>query len=272
MPAAVGCPSGTSHPSFARFDSNDLTVAHVQDAVGDLGGFGIMSDHQNCLVEFPAGFAQHSEDGVRVLCIEVAGRLICKDDGGAGNERPGDGDTLLLAAGKLVGPVVQTALDAQKVRQMVHQCGIERLAIVGNLVSKADVGVRGNRWQKIETLKHEADVGAAKLGAFGVGKLGEFDVLDAEGSGGRGSEAPEHVKKCRFAGARGTDDSDEFARIYRERDFAESGNFKLAGAIGFAEVTGFDNGLHWALVSLPERNGAERQQRLRRALTSVFLA
>ena len=78
---------------------SDFAVAHVEDAIGNLGGLGVVGNHEDGLVELAAGLAEHLEDGVGVFGVEVAGGLVGKDDGGASDESAGDGDTLLLAAG-----------------------------------------------------------------------------------------------------------------------------------------------------------------------------
>jgi hypothetical protein len=95
----------------ASLDADDLAVAHVEDAVGDLSGVGIVGDHEDGLVELAAGVMEHLKDGVGVLGIEVAGGFIGKDDGGTGDESAGDGDALLLAARELVGAVLKAAFD-----------------------------------------------------------------------------------------------------------------------------------------------------------------
>ena len=49
---------------------------------------------------------KHLHDGRAAGGIEIAGRLIGQDQAGIVDQGPGDGDPLLLAAGKLCGPVV----------------------------------------------------------------------------------------------------------------------------------------------------------------------
>src|ERR1700754_3383828 len=83
--------------AVARFDVGDLAVAHVEDAVGDLGGLGVVGDHEDGLVELAAGMAKHLEDGVGVFSVEVAGGLVGEDDGWAVDEAAGDGYALLFA-------------------------------------------------------------------------------------------------------------------------------------------------------------------------------
>ena len=46
------------------FDVGDFAVAHVEDAVCDLGGLGVVGDHEYGLVELAAGGAEHVEDCV----------------------------------------------------------------------------------------------------------------------------------------------------------------------------------------------------------------
>ena len=47
--------------------------------------------------------------------VEVAGGLVGEDDRRAADQGPGTGDALLLAAGELVGPVVQPVPEADGV-------------------------------------------------------------------------------------------------------------------------------------------------------------
>ena len=49
--------------------------------------------------------------------VEVAGGLVGEDQRGLGDQRPGDGDALLLAAGQLAGPVVGPVGEADLVER-----------------------------------------------------------------------------------------------------------------------------------------------------------
>ena len=226
----------------------DFAIEHVKDAVGDLRCVRVVGDHEDGLVEFAAGFAEHVEDGVGVLGIEVAGGLVGEDDGGAIDKSPGYGNALLLAAGQLVGTVFEAAFDAEYLCEVVEEGAVEfslggRAEIV-DVVSDLDVAHCAESGQQVEALEDEADFGAAHLSALAVGELGEVDAVDQNRATGGVGETAEDVEEGGLAGARGTDDGDEFAWLDCEVNFAEGGDFEFAGAVGFAEVLSENDWLH----------------------------
>jgi hypothetical protein len=224
----------------------DFAVAHVEDAVGDLGGLGVVGDHEDGLAELAAGLAEHLEDGVGVFGVEIAGGLVGEDYGGAIDEGAGDGYALLLATGELVGAVVKTALNAEHLGEV----GEERLvqffflgrSKMGDVVSDFYIAHGGERRQEVEALEDKADLGATHFGSLGVGESGEVSAVDKYGAGGGAGKTAEDVEEGRFAGAGGADDGDELAGRDGEADVAEGGDFEFAGAIGFAEVLGENDG------------------------------
>ena len=68
------------------------------------------------------GFVSHQDDGVAVLMqlvkqrhdfgagggVQVPGRLISQDEGRIVDQRAGDRDSLALAAGELIGPMIDS--------------------------------------------------------------------------------------------------------------------------------------------------------------------
>ena len=64
---------------------------------------------------------QHLQHRVGVLRVQVAGGLVRKNDSGARDQRTGNGDALLLAAGQFAGPAVQPRLDTQQLCQVLQQ-------------------------------------------------------------------------------------------------------------------------------------------------------
>ena len=86
----------------------DLAVAHVDDAVAILGGLGIVRNHEHGLPQILVRLAQHVEHYARAFRIQVAGGFVGEHDGGAVDESAGERDALLLAARKLVRPMLET--------------------------------------------------------------------------------------------------------------------------------------------------------------------
>src|SRR5690606_41659207 len=62
-------------------------------------------------------------DAVARVVVEVARRLVGEEDGRAADERAGDGDALLLAAGELRRVVVEAVAEADAVEERPARLG-----------------------------------------------------------------------------------------------------------------------------------------------------
>ena len=89
--------------------ADDVAVGEEQHAVGDRRGVRVMGDHDGGLAERVDRAAQQREDLAAGRGVEVAGRLVGEHDARPRDERPGDGDALLLAAGELGRAVARGA-------------------------------------------------------------------------------------------------------------------------------------------------------------------
>ena len=87
----------------------DPPVADDEDAVGVGGRLRIVGDEDDRLAALDARAPERIEDLGAGRVVEVAGRLVGEQEGRPGDERPGDGDALLLAGRQLVGLVVLLA-------------------------------------------------------------------------------------------------------------------------------------------------------------------
>ena len=65
-----------------------------------------MGDHNDGFVEFVVQPVEQGQHVVGRLSVQVPGGLVGHDDRRVGDDGPGDGHPLLLAAGKLGGPVI----------------------------------------------------------------------------------------------------------------------------------------------------------------------
>ena len=64
-------------------------------------------------MELGAGGFQQKEHIFTGSAVQVSGGLVGQDDFRLREQGPGDGDTLLLAAGEVVGEVLELILEAQ---------------------------------------------------------------------------------------------------------------------------------------------------------------
>ena len=89
----------------------------MQDAVGPGGGAGVVRDQDDRLVQAGAQLAQQVENLLGAFGVEVAGRFVGDDQRRIGDDRPGDADALLLAAGKLAGAMPRSIRQADQVQR-----------------------------------------------------------------------------------------------------------------------------------------------------------
>ncbi len=112
--------------TFACFDTDDFAVSHVQDPVCDGSGFGVVRDHQHCLFQLSIGTRKHFEHCVRILAVEIAGRLVGQHNGRMRDQCSRKRDTLLLPAGELGWTVLEASADTEQRRQVLQIGAIER--------------------------------------------------------------------------------------------------------------------------------------------------
>ena len=101
--------------------------ARNSDAVGGGGGARVVRDHHGRLAVDRDGVAQQVEHRGARGRVEVARRLVGEQHGRARDQRAGDRDALLLAAGQLGRLVVAALGQADAVQQRVDLRG-RRLA------------------------------------------------------------------------------------------------------------------------------------------------
>ena len=67
-----------------------------------------MGDHDHRLAVPSDALAEQVQDPGAGARVQVAGRLVGEDDGGPADQRAGDRDALLLAAGQFARTVIET--------------------------------------------------------------------------------------------------------------------------------------------------------------------
>jgi hypothetical protein len=82
---------------------DDRTFAERDHPLQVAGDRGFVGHDDQCRAKVPMSFEQELDDGRRVLLIQCAGRLVGEDHRWPVHNRPGNGRSLTLAAGELIG-------------------------------------------------------------------------------------------------------------------------------------------------------------------------
>jgi len=142
-----------------------LAVLHIQNSIGWLKETVIMSDNDNCRFSVSTKLPQQFEHFFAGHRIEFAGRLVRENEFWLFQQRSGDGDALLLAAGKLMRSVVEPVSKADLLQ---HGDGSVAEFDRNSLRQVRDKGVvnRVEIIQQVEALKDESDIVPAVSVAF----------------------------------------------------------------------------------------------------------
>ena len=167
------------------------------------------------------------EDDLAGLGVEVGGGLVGEDDGGLGDEGPGDGHALALAAGEVVGLLFDLLLQAHF---LDHALGPVPDLLFGELFllhdeeGELDVFPRREHRNEVEGLKDEPDGVQAKVGELPVGHGGDVPAVDIDRALGGVIDAADDVEERGFAAPRRPDNGDEIALFDGEVDSAHRVN------------------------------------------------
>src|ERR1043166_5821232 len=191
------------------------------------GDVAIMGDQDNGMA-LARQLLQQRHQFFAALGVERASRLVGQDDASAIGKRAGDGDALLLAAGKLIGPMAQPFAKAKRREQ-----SFGALVALGRRhagIDRRDLHVlRGRRGaDEVVTLEHEAEGLAPEPSEFVTIQFRHVAAGQPIASIGRAIEAAQNVHQGRLAGARLAHDGDELPRVNVERDVAQGLHLNVA--------------------------------------------
>ena len=79
-------------------------VLNADHTLGALGNLAVMCNQNNGISRLMQ-LAENGQDLPSGFLVQIAGRLICQNQGGLDSNGARNGAALLLSAGKLVGPV-----------------------------------------------------------------------------------------------------------------------------------------------------------------------
>ena len=161
----------------------------------------VVGDHDDGLAELLGSDLQESHHVQAGGGVQVAGGLIRQDDGGLGRQSPGDGHPLLLAAGEVVGQVLELCLQPQGLNDPFHIGFVRRVAV--QLDGQDDVLIHVQHRHQVVVLEHKADLPPPEDGQFLIPHGREFFAVHRDGAAGGAVQPAQHVEQGGLAGAGG---------------------------------------------------------------------
>ena len=140
-------------------------------------GLRVVGDDDDGFVELLVQPGQQVHDFPGGLPVQVAGGFVRGDEGGVGDQGPGDGHPLLLAAGELGRVVVLAVAQAHQFQDQFHVFPALPAGQLGEEQGQFHVlKGREDRDQLVE-LEDEAHVGGPPIGQLGLGEPGQIDAV-----------------------------------------------------------------------------------------------
>src|SRR5579859_3257717 len=221
---------------------DDQPVAEADDALGVGGHLGFVGD-QDHGPPLAVELAEDLHDLGRRGRVEVAGRLVGQDQSRVGGDGPGDRRPLLLASGHLVGKVVETIAQADRLEGGGGPLAPFAGSDTGIGERELDVGQRGGPGDQVEALKHETDLAVADAGKSGLVELADVDAVDPVPAPAWHVETADDVHHRRLAGSRGAHDGDEVPPFDGERHPLEGVHLDETHLVGLDHMAQLDDGM-----------------------------
>ena len=193
-----------------------------------------MGDHHDRVAISVHDLAQECEHAAPGLGVQRSGRLIGEHNLGAGDERAGDRDALLLAAGELRGTVAQAFLQADPRGDLAHL----RAPWAPTVEAQRQGDVLGDRERRhqVEGLKDEPDPLASEDRQPPLAETREVGVPERDGARGRTVQPRRHVQERALARSRRPHDGGERPRRERDADLVECDDRRITLAMDFADI------------------------------------
>src|SRR5690606_21184628 len=170
--------------------------------------------------------------------VTVAGVIVAQEDQRPVDERPGDGDTLLLAAGELVGHPVFLALEPDELEHGRDVATDLPPRLADDLQRERDVLEDRLVRQQPEVLEHRADA-SPQVRDLPVGEPVEVLAGDPDPPGGGALLLERQPQERRLAGAGRAHEEHELTLLDLHGEVVESG-MSLCGVL-LADVVESDH-------------------------------
>ena len=213
-----------------------LPLDEAADAAGVGCGFRVVGDDDDGLLKVFVQPGQQVHDFPGGFPVQVAGGLIRGDEGGVGDQGPGDGHPLLLAAGELARVVVLAVAQVHQFQDQVHVLLSLPPGQPGEQQGQFHVFKGREHRDELIKLEDEAHVGGPPIRQLGLGEGREVDAVHREVAGVRAVQPGDEVEQRGFPGAGRAHEGQKFPGLDGEADVLEDRQHLAAPPIGFIQV------------------------------------
>ena len=192
-------------------------LPHLVAALRTLGDREIVGDEEEAESLGALQLREQLDHIAFAVFVEVAGRLVRKQQRRRIDERTGDHHSPLLAAGHGVGVGIGAVRQADAGKKIMG-AGVGRPRIRGAAQQrgKGDVVDRGQIGKQTRELENKADAARANGRALRLRQCPDIGAVEQDFAFARLGQRAEHGHERRFAGTGAADDRDELARAQLE--------------------------------------------------------
>ena len=201
----------------------DLALVHEDGRARDIAGEAHLVGHEQHRHAVLRQLLHDQQHLAGQLGVERRGHLVEEHDLGPHRQRPGDRDTLLLAARELRGEGVELVLEADAPQHFTRELtGFLGRLLLHHAWRQGDVLADGQMRKQVEALEDDADL-LPELAQVGFGIVDPHPI-DADGSGLDRFQPVDAAQQRALARARAPDDRHDLALGDVQRDILEHGH------------------------------------------------
>src|SRR5436190_10456653 len=214
----------------------------------------VVRHHHDRLLELAVQALQQREHLAGRFCVEVASRLVGEEQRRIGDDRTRNRHTLFLSAGELTR-VMRRAIDERDdIEGRHHVLAPLLLREIRQEQRQLDILECGEHRNQVVELENESDIPRAPGGERPLGQTADVGAADADAAARRAIDAGEQIEQRRLARSGRPHQPQEIAGGHGDRDALEHRHFDLIAAVGFGDVTKFDQS-HSHLTRTRARSG-----------------
>src|SRR6266700_208849 len=221
-----------------RFDQ--YALLQMQRDIGALGDNGIVRDHQHGLLIFLHQAEDKFHDLVRGFAVQIAGRLVAKQERWIGDDGPRNGYALLLSAGQLPWIMVDAVGQPHHTQRSFHVLAPLRFGKTGEQQRQFHVLKGRKHGNKVIHLEDKAHVARTPLGEFAARHVRDLVACHRNVSRRRNIQPAQQVQQRGLAGTARPHEGHELALFHVQVQRLQHVNLLAATRICFAQPSGLD--------------------------------